>query len=94
MANQKIVESIKKARDTKKRNFKQAFDLAINLKNMDMKKPENKIKVEVNVPNLINENVKIGLIVDVLALKTEGLENVRVIKKDELESLSNNKKMA
>ena len=93
MADQKIVDSIKKARDNKKRNFKQTFDLAINLKNIDMRKSENKIKFEVNIPNMIKEN-KIGLIVDALISKTEGLNNVHVIKKDDLENLGKNKKLS
>jgi len=93
MSDQRIVDSIKKARDDKKRNFKQTFDLAINLKNIDLRKAENKIKFEVNIPNMIKEN-KIGLIVDALVSKTEGLNNVHVIKKDDLENLGKNKKLS
>ena len=40
MANQKIIDSIKKAREGEKRNFKQTFDLIITLKDLDLKKPE------------------------------------------------------
>lgn len=93
MSDQRIVDSIKKARDDRKRNFKQTFDLAINLKNIDLRKAENKIKFEINIPNMIKEN-KIGLIVDALVSKTEGLNNVHVIKKDDLENLGKNKKLS
>jgi large subunit ribosomal protein L1 len=92
MADQRIVDSIKKARDNKKRNFKQTIDLAINLKNIDLRKSENKIKFEVNIPNMIKES-KIGLIVDALVSNTESLNNVHVIKKDDLENLGKNKKL-
>ena len=92
MADQRIIDSIKKSRDNKKRNFKQTIDLAINLKNIDLRKSENKIKFEVNIPNMIKEN-KIGLIVDALVSKTEGLNSVHVIKKDDLENLGKNKKL-
>ena len=92
MVDQRIIDSIKKSRDNKKRNFKQTIDLAINLKNIDLRKSENKIKFEVNIPNMIKEN-KIALIVDALVSKTEGLNSVHVIKKDDLENLGKNKKL-
>ena len=94
MVNEKILESIKKARDSKKRNFKQSFDLAINLKNIDFKKPENKIKTEVNLPHGIGKSVKIGIIADTLTPQTKDLENIVLIRKDQLEGLGKNKKSA
>lgn len=90
----KILDAIKKAREAEKRNFKQSFDLAINLKNMDMKKPENKIKTEVKMPNGIGKSGKIGLILDTMASKASGMENVIVITKPELEAFQKNKKEA
>jgi len=94
MVSEKILESIKKARDSNKRNFKQSFDLAINLKSIDLKKPDNKIKTEVTLPNGIGKNVKIGVIVDILVPKTKDLENIVLIKKDQLEAFGKNKKSA
>jgi len=44
MADEKLMAAIKKAREDSKRNFKQAFDLSVNLKGIDLKKPENKVK--------------------------------------------------
>jgi large subunit ribosomal protein L1 len=93
MLNQKIIDSIKKARENKKRNFKQTFDLVINLKNIDMRKAENKIKFEVDVPNMTKENIKIGLIVDALASSAANIDNVHIIRKEELENLGKNKKL-
>jgi large subunit ribosomal protein L1 len=92
MAEQKVLDAIKKARDTKKRNFKQAFDLAINLKNIDLKKPENKIKTELKLPNIVAKEVKIGVIADILLPQTRDLENIIVIRKDQIESYGKNKK--
>jgi large subunit ribosomal protein L1 len=93
MAEQKILDSIKKARDAKKRNFKQAFDLAINLKNIDLKKPENRIKTEIKIPHSFKES-KIGIIADNLLPQTKDLENVVVIRKDQIEAYGKNKKEA
>lgn len=95
MVNEKIVEAIKKARESsKKRNFKQTFDLAINLKNIDLRKPENKIKAEVNLPNAPGRKMKIGVIVDRLSTEAKDLEDVYVIKKEELDNIGKNKKIA
>jgi large subunit ribosomal protein L1 len=95
MAENKILDAIKKARETdKKRNFKQSFDLAINLKNIDMKKPESKIKTEVKMPHGIGKEGKIGIIADTLASKAGDMKNVIVINKAQLDNFSKNKKEA
>lgn len=92
MSNEKVLEAIKKARESGKRKFKQTFDLAINLKGMDMKKPENKVKTEISLPHTFSKGKKIGVIADALIPKVKGHENVILIRKDELESLGKNKK--
>lgn len=92
MVNEKILEAIKQARDTKKRNFKQGFDLAINLKNIDLKKPENRINVEITLPHSSGKINKVAVIVDNLISNSKNLENVVVIKKDDLEKLGKDKK--
>jgi large subunit ribosomal protein L1 len=89
--SKEILEAIKKARNTK-RNFNQTFDLIINLKNIDLKKPENRVKTEVFLPH--GKPNKIGFIADTLATEASKLENVEVIKKNQLESLGRNKKLA
>ena len=93
MVEEKILEAVKKARESeKKRNFKQGFDLAINLKNIDLKKPENRVKTELTLPHNPGRKKKVGVIVDSLLPQASGLENVVVIKKSELEKM--NKKSA
>src|SRR3990170_5290551 len=92
MVNENIVEAVKKARESKKRNFKQSFDLAINLKSIDLKKPENKIKTEVVLPNGLGKATKIGFIADTLIPQVKDLENVVLIRKDQLEFYGKNKK--
>ncbi|MBW2964421.1 50S ribosomal protein L1 [Candidatus Woesearchaeota archaeon] len=50
MDKNSIKEAIKKAKETsKKRNFKQTFDLIMNLKGLDMKKPEHHVEAFVNL---------------------------------------------
>jgi large subunit ribosomal protein L1 len=94
MTEQKVLDAIKKAREVvKKRNFKQTFDLAINLKSIDLKKPENKIKAEVKIPHFFKES-KIGIIADNLLPQTKDLENVVVVRKEQIEAFGKNKKEA
>ena len=91
--NEKILQAIKQARDTKKRNFKQTFALAINLRNLDLKKPENKIKAEIALPHGLGKIAKIGIIADVLIGQAKDLDNVILIRKDELDDYGRNKKL-
>jgi large subunit ribosomal protein L1 len=93
MVEQKVLDAIKKARDIKKRNFKQTFDLAINLKSIDLKKPENKIKAEIKLPHGFKE-AKIGIVADNLLPQAKDLENVIVIRKEQIEAFGKNKKEA
>jgi len=92
--SEKILEVIKKARESKKRNFKQTFDLAINLRNIDLKKSENRIKTDIIIPNGFGKDVKIGVMVDSLIPQAKDLSNIILIRKDEIEKLGKNKKEA
>ncbi len=87
-----ILKAIKVAREGKKRNFSQSFDLSIALKGMDMKKPENKIKVEVALPKGIGKELKIGAFLDSLVPAAKNLDNVVIIRKEEIEGYSRDKK--
>ena len=47
----KLVEAIRKARESSKRKFNQSFDLVINLKDLDMKKPEHQVDFFIQLPH-------------------------------------------
>ncbi len=82
-----IAEAKEKA---KKRNFLESVDITVNFRNIDFKKPENRLEIEVVLPKGRGKPVKIAAIVDkVLAeeLKKEKIVDL-VIRKDELEGLS------
>lgn len=93
MVEQKIIDAIKKARDTDKRNFKQTFDLAINLKSIDLKNPENRIKTEIKLPHAVND-YKIGIVAESLLLQAKDLENILILKREQIEAYGKNKKEA
>jgi len=89
---EEFLKEIREAKEkAKKRNFLQTWDLAISLKNIDLKKPENKLNLEFPLPEGRGKETKVVFIVDTLlseAKKTGGV----VITKDELEKLSRDKK--
>lgn len=95
MTSEAILKAVKEAREKGgKRNFSQSFDLSIALKGMDMKKPENRIKVEIALPKGIGKELKIGAFLDALIPAAKNLENVVIIKKDEIEGYARDKKSA
>ncbi|MEM5814552.1 MAG: 50S ribosomal protein L1 [Candidatus Aenigmatarchaeota archaeon] len=94
MADEKIIAAVKAAREgSKKRNFKQSFDIAINLKNTDLKKPENKIKADVFLPGTAAVG-KVGVFADALVPQAKTHEDVIIIRKDDLEAYGKDKKAA
>jgi LSU ribosomal protein L1P len=62
---QEILEAVKKAKeDSKPRNFTQSIDVVINIKDLDVKKPENRIDEEVFLPQGRGKDVRIAFIAD------------------------------
>ncbi len=65
MEKNEVLEAIKLARElSKKRNFKQGFDIVINLKNMNVKKPEGNVDLFLQLPHSTGKQVKIAALVD------------------------------
>ncbi len=93
---QEIMEAVKKAKeDSKPRNFTQSIDVVINIKDLDVKKPENRIDEEVLLPNGRGKDVKIAFIADgELAIQAKNAGADLVITKAELEELGKDRKQA
>jgi large subunit ribosomal protein L1 len=93
---QEIMEAVKKAKeDSKPRNFTQSIDVIINIKDLDVKKPENRIDEEVILPNGRGKDVKIAFIADgELAIQSKNAGADLVITKEELEELGKDRKKA
>ncbi len=93
---QEILEAVKKAKeDSKPRNFTQSMDVVINIKDLDVKKPENRIDEEVFLPQGRGKDVRIAFIADgELALQAENAGADLVITKSELEELGKDRKEA
>jgi large subunit ribosomal protein L1 len=85
-----IDEAIKQIRETPKRKFSQTIDLAVNISNIDLKKPENKISKEANLPHSRSKDVRVCIISDSL----KSVPGADVVDKDFVTSLENDKKNA
>ncbi|MGC9516976.1 MAG: 50S ribosomal protein L1 [Methanomicrobiales archaeon] len=93
---QEIMEAVKKAKEqAKPRNFTQSVDVVINIKDLDVNKPENRIDEEVSLPNGRGKDVKIAFIADGdLAVQAEKAGADLILNKAELEDLGKNRKDA
>ncbi|MBU0899130.1 MAG: 50S ribosomal protein L1 [Nanoarchaeota archaeon] len=87
-----ILEKIKEARESsKERKFTQTWDVSVALKGLDLKKPENRFNVELNLPAGKDKKPKMVLIADALAKEGKNYVDF-VLTKAELEKLAGNKK--
>jgi len=76
-----------------KRKFSQSIDLAINLQNIDMKKPEGRIQERIELPNSVGKELKICVIASgEMAFKAKKAGASLVIERAALESLVGDKK--
>ena len=93
---QDIVNAVKEAKEqSKPRNFTESVDIIINIRDLDVKRPENRFNEEVTLPNGRGKDVKIGVIADgelIVQAKDAGLD--LVINKADLEELGKDRKAA
>lgn len=89
-----FMESIKQVKEkSKKRDFSQSIELIINLRDIDMKKPEGKIQEQIELPHAIGKPAKICVFASgELALKAKKAGADLVMEKRELEALAGDKK--
>jgi len=89
-----LIESVKEAKSkAEKRKFAQSIELIINLREIDMKKPESKIQESIELPHPVGKQNKVCVIASgELALKAKRAGADLVIERAELEALGNDKK--
>ncbi|AIF68882.1 50S ribosomal protein L1 [Palaeococcus pacificus DY20341] len=92
---QKLAEAVKEAKArAKPRNFTQTVEVAVNLKDVDLKKPENRFKLEVMLPHGRGKEVKIAVIADGAVAEAAKKLGLDVISGEKLEELSSNSREA
>jgi len=84
--NENILKSVKEVREnSKKRNFPQSFDLIVNLKLFDPKKPESKINEIIILPKDRGKESEVVVFSDTLkdaGSKVYGSDNIESLAKD------------
>ena len=93
---QEILEAVKEAKEqSKPRNFTQSVDVIINIKDLDVKRPENRFDEEVALPNGRGKEIKIGVIGDgELAVQAKNAGVDLVLSKEDLEELGKDRGQA
>ncbi len=62
MEREKIITAVKQAMEkSPQRKFSESIDLAINLKNLDMNQPQNRLDEEIILPNGVGKQIKIAV---------------------------------
>ena len=93
---QDVINAVKEAKEqSKPRNFTESVDVIINIRDLDVRKPENRFNEEVTLPNGRGKEVKIGVIADgelIVQAKNAGLD--LVINKADLEAFGKDRKSA
>ena len=95
MAEKSTVLAVQKALESaKKRNFVETVELAINLRDVDLSLPKNRIQEDIVLPKGRGKQVKVTVIGGgELALKAKDVADL-VIGPDEIGTLADNKKQA
>jgi len=89
-----IKSALKEAREkSKKRNFNQSVELIINLRDVDVKKPENRIQESIELPHALDKKVGVCVFADGdMALRARRAGADLVLESADIEGLMNNKK--
>ena len=91
-----IIDAVKEAKEqAKPRNFTQSIDVIINLKDIDVRRPENRFNEELALPNGRGKPIKIGVIADgelAVSAKNAGID--LVMSKDDLQEFGKDRKAA
>jgi len=90
ISREKLIEAIRKAKEkSKKRNFIQSIELIIAIEGLDLKKPEDRIRMTVKLPNPSKKSGRIAVFADgIIADKAKEAGADKVISEKELTSLS------
>jgi large subunit ribosomal protein L1 len=78
-----------------KRKFKQSIELIVKLRDIDLKKPENRIQETIELPNPLDRETKVCVVAGGdLARRAKAGGADRVLTREELEALGKDKKAA
>ena len=95
MVDQHLVDVIKKLQaESKQRKFLESVELAINLKDIDLTNPKNRLQEEIMLPNGRGKPIRVGVFASSeMAVKAKGLADL-IIQPEEIETLASDKAKA
>lgn len=89
-----VLKAIRKMREvTPKRNFNEAVEVQISIRDVDLKKPENRIRARIKLPYPISDSDKIVFFADdnhITALRSLNSNEVTIVDRAKLEEFSSN----
>lgn len=93
---EKLLKAINEAiSNSKERKFTEAVEMAVNLRNVDMKKPENRIDTMVMLPNGVGKPRKVGVFArGETIIKAKNANADLVLSPEDIEALSKDKRRA
>jgi large subunit ribosomal protein L1 len=95
LPREEIIEGIEKAREASpERNFEQSFDIAVNLRELDMNRPDNRINLRFQLPNGVGDRKVLVFASGDLALRARRAGADEVVEPAELDQLATDKKTA
>ncbi|RLF41580.1 MAG: 50S ribosomal protein L1 [Thermoplasmata archaeon] len=95
MASKEFIEAVEKIKQASKelnRNFKQTIDVVINLKDIDLSVPKNRVEEDIHLPSGRGKKAKIALFASgELAMKSKDVVDL-LITPEEIEDFASDKK--
>ena len=92
---ERILEALRELRArARKRNFRQSVELLVNLRDIDLRRPENRIRELVELPHGLGREARVCVIASgdaALRARRAGLD---VLEREELEAMAGDKKRA
>ena len=95
MVDQHLVDLMKKLQtESKQRKFLESVELAVNLKDIDLTNPKNRLQEEIMLPNGRGKPIRVGVFASSeMAVKAKGLADL-IIQPEEIETLASDKAKA
>ncbi|MDQ1371452.1 MAG: ribosomal protein [Candidatus Thermoplasmatota archaeon] len=95
MVDQHLIDLMKKLQaESKKRNFVESVELAVNLKDIDLSNPKNRLQEEIMLPKGRGRQIKVGVFgSSEMALKAKGIADV-IIRPEDIEEIAKDKSKA
>lgn len=95
LPRQQIMDAVAEAREkSPERNFEESFELIINLREIDMRRPVNRINLRVQLPNSIGNRKVLMFASGDMALRSRRAGADAVVEPEELDELEGDRKAA